>query len=291
MKKSSVLSEKTIKAIKKFIEKKKTEDNLMDQFPNTVLRDDVLEILGLYCTVVFYPLENEKNNGFHITGIPNRKGIEQHFVFINTAQSAEKQVFTAAHELGHVWAVDRQIEMEANVSFNSQERECVINRFAAELLMPEEHFIKIADSEFRKYTDENGGLTLLSLLKMVASLMNYFMSPEKAVIKRLGEIGALDDETVNMLTNDNSSVESVAVRKIVSDTIAQIVRSNGYTDLQKGSHKKAIKGLQDLLEEAEAKHSVAQSKIISLRNTFGISEPESSDKLGEKIDVFTIKGS
>ena len=149
MKKSSVLSEKTIKAIKKFIEKKKTEDNLMDQFPNTVLRDDVLEILGLYCTVVFYPLENEKNNGFHITGIPNRKGIEQHFVFINTAQSAEKQVFTAAHELGHVWAVDRQIEMEANVSFNSQERECVINRFAAELLMPEEHFIKIADSEFQ----------------------------------------------------------------------------------------------------------------------------------------------
>ena len=144
------LSKEMVSAIKAFIQKKKKDDKLLDRFPNTILRDDVLKILEQYCTVVFYPFENEKNNGFHITGIPDRKGTEQHFVFINTAQSEEKQVFTAAHELGHVWEVDKKVEEETGAKLSPQMRECVINRFAAELLMPEDHFIKIANAEFQK---------------------------------------------------------------------------------------------------------------------------------------------
>lgn len=291
MGKNVELSEEIVNDIKAFIEKKQTDDNLQDKFPNKVLRDDVLEILDLYCTVVYYPFENDHNNGFHITGIPNRNGGEEHFVFINTAPSVEKQVFTAAHELGHVWEVDKTIAKKHRAEYDADTCESIINRFAAELLMPEAQFIKIANDEFLKYKDGSTSLTILNLLKLVASLMNYFLAPEKAVIRRLGEIGALDKSTVQMLTEDDSSIDNISVRKIVSETISEIVKSNGYTDLQKGSQKKTIKDLQDLLEEAEAKQSVAQSKIDSLRAIFDISEPKNSKELDEKIDVFSIKGS
>lgn len=57
-------------SLKSFIIKKFEEDNLRDFFQNSLLRDDVLELLDRYCTVVYYPLENEGNNGFHVTEVP-----------------------------------------------------------------------------------------------------------------------------------------------------------------------------------------------------------------------------
>lgn len=34
----------------------------------------------------------------------------EHFVFINTDKVVQEQVWTAAHELGHVWQVDRFVK-------------------------------------------------------------------------------------------------------------------------------------------------------------------------------------
>ena len=109
MERFEVLPKDVVKEIIAYKEQKWRENDLSPRFPNVIIKDNILNILDLFCTVLYYPLEDEKNNGFHLTGLPNRKGQEQHFVFINTAQSLEKQVFTAAHELGHIWEVDEHI--------------------------------------------------------------------------------------------------------------------------------------------------------------------------------------
>lgn len=36
---------------------------------NTAIRDSIFDILENECTVIYYPLENEKNRGFHIKKI------------------------------------------------------------------------------------------------------------------------------------------------------------------------------------------------------------------------------
>lgn len=63
----------------------------LEEFPNTLLRSDVLQLLEKYCTVIYYPLDEQSNNGFHVTGIPDKNGVLKHFVFLNTNQTIEKQ--------------------------------------------------------------------------------------------------------------------------------------------------------------------------------------------------------
>ena len=38
---------------------------------NKIIRDDVFGILEKYCTVLYYPMPNERNRGFHIKKIVN----------------------------------------------------------------------------------------------------------------------------------------------------------------------------------------------------------------------------
>ena len=82
-----------ITAIKEFV----LQNNLNT---DNLLRDEIFSVLEQYCTVLYYPQENEENDGCHIKRLVNDKIVN--FVFINTHKSIEKQVFTAAHELGHI---------------------------------------------------------------------------------------------------------------------------------------------------------------------------------------------
>ena len=51
---------------------------------NTAIRDSIFSILENHCTVIYYPMENEKNRGFHIKKIV--KDNLEDFVYINTAK-------------------------------------------------------------------------------------------------------------------------------------------------------------------------------------------------------------
>lgn len=70
----SELQDEIVETIRKCINRNMQQDEIQALFPNQVLRDDVLELLNRYCTVVYYPLEDENNNGFHITDIPDKNG-------------------------------------------------------------------------------------------------------------------------------------------------------------------------------------------------------------------------
>ena len=129
----SILSEEIVLKIRKEVEKIKEEYQIV----NPIVRSDIFEILDNICVVLRYPLDNdEEANGIHVERWI--KG-EKDFVFINTSNSIEKQIYTAAHELGHVWKIDEKVLAEVDETVDS---EAIINRFAAELLMPSEIFKK-----------------------------------------------------------------------------------------------------------------------------------------------------
>lgn len=62
---------------------------------NAIVRDDIFTILEKHCTVLYYPIEDERNCGFHIKKIVN--DTLEEFIYINTAKPLEEQIFAAAH--------------------------------------------------------------------------------------------------------------------------------------------------------------------------------------------------
>lgn len=246
-----------------FIKEKINNEELDTLFPNKLLREDVLELLEHFCKVVYYPLEQEDNNGFHINDMI-LAGKKENFVFINTAQTMEKQVFTAAHELGHIWNVDDYAVNIGLIEDTIEKREMLINRFAAVLLMPKDDYQKIFQEIYCRYVGENGKITLENLLHFIVEMMNYFFVPEKAIVCRLCELGYLSEELADALISDND----------ITNAVKAIIANSGYVKFQKPSMKKWIKGLPEILEKASENKVVSEAKIEKMRDIFNISNTQ-----------------
>ena len=254
------------RSLKSFIAKKFEEDNLRDFFQNSLLRDDVLELLDRYCTVVYYPIENEGNNGFHVTGIPFVDGTRHNFVFINTAQTIEKQVFTAAHELGHIWNVDEYIISELNLDSSTEMREMIINRFAAILLIPNENFSTAVRAGLKALGNNDGKtITFENLLKLVVTLMNQFYVPMKAIVLRLVETSFFKPDFAELFLGYDKIPEDFFTQRV-----KELVIEMGYTKFIQPSRKKWIEGLAEKLDIVEREGLVSPSKIAHMREMFDL---------------------
>ena len=282
---SSILPNSIAKEIVCFKGKKWQEENLSNLYPNKILRGDVLEILEKYCTVIYYPLPNERNNGFQLNGIPDKRGNEHHFVFINSNQTIEKQVFTAAHELGHIWNIDEHIGNSFDLDLTEELREKIINRFAAELLIPEDEFNQAVNDFLVERIYETGKISFLNLSKLIASLMNFFLVPKTAVIMRLEETNYLSHDSVNILLGRSSNKDYKKIEEAMSDAISRTIKEEGYIELQKGNGKKWVSGLADLLDKAETNHTVSQSKIDHMRNLFDLARYNKIQELDQPIEI------
>lgn len=274
-------------SIKKFIDKMYERDNLLVSFPNPLLREDVLDMLDKYCTVVYYPLEKEENNGFRLKGVPFADGTLHDFVFINTAQTMEKQVFTAAHELGHIWNVDEFVIDDLNWEDTPDLREHIINRFAAVLLIPYEEFIASVKEGLQELGNKDKHvITYENLLKMIVSLMNQFFAPMKAIVLRLIELKIFKQDIASVLFG-YASLSSEEVENRKNELIAEF----GYTKLQNPSNKKWIEGLAENLDIAEQNGLVSQNKIRIMREKFGLKPASSTvSGLNEVISLNTQEG-
>lgn len=262
----NVLKKEAEDLIKAFIEKQFRRDGLESAFPNRLLRDDVLELLDRYCTVVYYPLENEENNGFHITDIPFSDGTKHNFVFINTAQTIEKQVFTAAHELGHIWNVDDYVIQKLKCEGSTDTREMIINRFAAVLLIPAENFKMSVRAGVDELGDrEKQTITFGNLLRLVVILMNQFYVPMKAIVLRFAELGIFQDHIVDLLLG-RGELPAGDLELLVKEQITEM----GYTRFLSPTRKKWIEGLSEKLEIAERENLADPRKIAHMRKMFDL---------------------
>ena len=265
--------------IQHLIQHRFEEDDIRTRFPNLLLREDALALLDEYCTVVYYPLEGEKNNGFHIK-IPDASGEERHFVYINTAQTIEKQAFTAAHELGHIWKVDQLVAEQCGLLLNEKLGEQIINRFAAELLLPEGLFRRLYTREYRKWQIENGKIVIRDMFKVIVALMDQFFAPAKSIIYRCLELDYINEQGCKLLLGETSALPN----RIIDSVIQETIRDNGYTQFQTPTKKKSINGLADLLNRAEAQGDISQGKIDHLRALFDLRPPVTDEQIDELLN-------
>ena len=250
----SNLIERIIRRIQGLADELKKKNGII----NEIIRDDVLQILqACDCTVLYFPLDDGDGgcDGCHLVKPVN--GRMEQFVFINTNNTRERQAFTAAHELGHVWKVDERLKEE----FPDEEinDEVAINRFAAELLMPENFFVRVLNEYLKKISYAGPKIKLNDLVKVIAYLMNYFFVPYKSVVLRLNEVKRLD-ERYNEKVLDYKD----------SNLLKDIIMTEQYTRLGIKNKIKSMDNLQEYLLEAEEKKVINATKANNIRNTFDI---------------------
>lgn len=238
---------------------------------NMIIKDDIFGILEKHCTVVYYPIENEKNCGFHIKRYV-KDGLED-FVYINTAKTIAEQVFTAAHELGHVWGVaDRVWERagEKGVLENKIEEQ-IINRFAAELLMPTKEFQKTFQAHMEKLELDPRKLRLVDLVYVMVLQMNDYMVPYESVRRRTVETNIISSAVGEQLLKNE---------KIVL-TLVEAFSKDQNTMRDRVTAKKTIPGLRVLIEEAEKNKNVSPYIIKKIKKDFDIADINETDEMVE----------
>jgi hypothetical protein len=261
-----------VKEIRNLIDELKTENGIIDE----VVRDGVFNILQNLpdCTLVYYPIESEAVeegcDGCHV--VRTIKGHKEQLVFINTANTRERQAFSVAHELGHIWNVDGRLR--ERIPDEKFETEDIIDRFAAELLMPEKLFKELAQKKLDEFLDENHRLKMSDMIKVVAFLMDYFFTPYKATVLRLKEVQLISGKGVTLLLNYKDS-------KYVSDIIVE----NQYVRLGIRTNQKSVANLQENLALIEERRLFTDNKINAIRKKFNIEPLQSRENVESLIEI------
>ncbi|MBE5912366.1 ImmA/IrrE family metallo-endopeptidase [Pseudobutyrivibrio sp.] len=201
------------------------------KFEERPLKEGVFNILRKYAVLVFYPLEeNEENDAFLLRDMP-WEGDKKHFVFINSAKTKEKQVFAAAHELGHILGIIDYLGIDKT------QEELVVNRMAAEILMPEDLFLE----RIRKLGIKKQ-LTKELFLEIVIGVMNEFSCTFEAVVLRFYELGLLE----------RSDAEAFIFKKAIDnqdDYVHRIIVEKKFEELLVVTKEKNIDGLSQIINE------------------------------------------
>lgn len=248
---------------------------------NLVIRDDVFKILDSHCKVIYYPLENENINGFHITRMVCNETL--HFVYLNTWNTLERQAFTAAHELGHIWGAYSKVkqkfpEIDDYVKINSDDppEEFVANKFAAQLLMPYDQFTDAVKDALNDIDYNGKSISKINLLRLIAKLMDTFLVDYKAVTRRLNEIGRLRPDVYDIVQKYEDSAD-------FEKTFSNILKEGGHSRLNRRTEDRNISDLTDIIRKAEKKDCLLLSTIELLKEEFLISTTELLDKDSEVV--------
>lgn len=238
---------------------------------NMIIRDDIFGILEKYCTVVYYPIENEINCGFHTQRFVKDK--LEHFVYINTAKTVAEQVFAAAHELGHVWGVATRVWELAREQgeLESKIEERIINRFAAELLMPEKEFRKTFSVHMEKLGFDSKRLRFVDLIHVMVLQMNDYMVPYESVRRR-----AIETKIINPKLGEVLSENREAILPLVN-----AFSKDQNTMLDRVTAKKTIPGLRNLLEKVGKNGKMSIYMINRIKKDFDIDDIDGTDDIVE----------
>ena len=264
-------SPETVRIIKSFIEKK-LEEKHIEVIP---IREDVFAILSRECKLLYYPLDDDGIKGCHVEKVLD--GETTPFVFINTKKSPLEQSWTAAHELGHVWKVDEYVKNED--SHNTYESEDIVNRFASELLLPEELFV---DELYRWLKDNNiqiekdYSMSKKQFMSTIAYLMNAFASPYKAVIKRLVELGYISKE--------NEEPYILAFGNNIDD-YKELMQTNYFLRLKDKYEAYSMESVGSDIDELERRNAISERVAKAYREMFHIVKEDTSDEtfiIGDK---------
>ncbi|MCM1264540.1 MAG: ImmA/IrrE family metallo-endopeptidase [Butyrivibrio sp.] len=246
-------NEQVVLVIQEFITDKKREKNIV----NEVIRDDVFAILRNECVVLYYALDDSKIEGCHV--IKPLNGRLEQFVFINTTKAVQEQTWTAAHELGHVWKVDSYVKEKLNqVDLDS---EALVNRFAAELLLPEDIFVQELNNKLKEYNYKGPRMYTEMMVRLVTYLMNYFCTPYKAIIRRFIELGYIEEGAELQYLKGFEEQKELYKRLIVE---------NQYTRLETVNRAFSMASIEKDISLLEQYGVYSDEKIARLRKIFNL---------------------
>lgn len=239
----------------------------------------IFDVIEKECIVVYYPImdADETNDGFFLPSIPLKNGEYRNIIFINTFQTEEKQVFIAAHEYGHYLKVADVVNNKCGTQIDN---EIIVNRFAAELLMPRDLFRRFFVEKFKDIGKDKKSVGLIRLFDCIVATMEHFSVPYNAVVIRLVETGLIRREDGIKLVDGDEQLTLDDIENIVNQRIVD----GEYNVLRTSSHKKNISGLKELLDKAEEQGNISQAKIDRLRENFGI-VTVGADVLEEEIKI------
>lgn len=254
-------NEQVVSVIQEFITSKKEEKNIV----NEIIRDDVFAILRNECVVLYYALDDSKIEGCHV--IKPLNGRMEQFVFINTTKAIQEQTWTAAHELGHVWKVDSYVkEKLGQYDLDSED---LVNRFAAELLLPKQIFIKELNNKLDEYDYKGPRMYTEMMVRLVTYLMNYFCTPYKAIIRRFFELGYIEADAEQDFLKGFEEQKELYKRLIVE---------NQYTRLETVNKAFSMASMEKDISLLEKNGVYSDKKIARLREMFHL---ERTDVKGE----------
>ena len=188
------------------------------------------------------------------------------FVYINTDKPMAEQIFTAAHELGHIFEVAEKVWKMLGYSGmpTEKEEEDITNRFAAELLMPAVGI-------------KNGKIKLDDLIRVIVMQMNTFLVPYEAVRRRLMETALIPKRVADFL---ESKEEILLLVNLLTKY------QNSY--LEKGTEIKTISGIRELIEKAEMQENIDDYLVKRIKRDLEIVDmPETAEleiTIGDKVN-------
>ena len=252
---------------------------------DAAIGDYIFKILNDECILIVKPTPELQD----LDGFSEEKVIDNSIrtvVYINTVKTKEKQNFCAAHELGHRYKLDVQIKDKfPNEVYYPVED--IMNRFAAELMLPENGFKKHVSKyldECDGETDESGKkiISFSDALKMITQLMDFYYVPYKAVVKRLEETGRFTQRDCEMLEKYDANPEGRAV-------VEKYISENGFTRLRTPDHKiqyslPVEKNLQDILTNPEITKYMSSQEIEKYMHERGLT-PESAELIQNIRDI------
>lgn len=254
----TLLDQDMIGVIQRKIKELRDKNNVV----NTILRDDVFMLLEAQkdCTVLYYPLE-DTIEGFRIRKYVGDR--REEFIFINTANKEDIQIFTAAHELGHIIGIDKMVCAELGIENpDKKQKEDIIDRFAAELLMDYTAFTKLADIKLKEFVTDKNQISLEGMLRTITFLMDSFMAPYDAVVRRFHEVGKIDAETMAYLQD----------RKIITEALVDKVSEEGKYKRIKPTRTKSFGDLTRYLEKLDEAGEISEKRLERIMRQFDLND-------------------
>lgn len=252
MKKFNILNEKDIYEVQEDV--KKIKSNFNGDIKKFARDENII--------LMYLPInQSHEKTSFSSVYMYLRKD-DIHFIGINSSDYYDNQLFAIAHELYHHYEKD-DIHL-SRISLDDQEqnkREARANRFAAELLLSKDD-LKREIKKMNNYSLDMNKCTIEKIYRLIAKLQCEYKLPYKAIVRRLIEVDAINEEKYNLLYSINPREEDskyynigIGMDKDVFKRLNEVTKEYGIegTDLEDilGNFEDGFIDITELIEDLD----------------------------------------
>lgn len=247
-----------------------TQIERINYHDNKPVGENIFELLEKKSIVLYYPLLNEKSNGMHIDRHEN--GVNKHYVYINTGKPYYDQIFTAAHELGHIINISDLVNEQ--VPDCNEMEENIVDRFAAEILMPRDMFLA-QWKFFAKDIKKDNKIKVVDFLHSATKQMIFFKVSFASVLLRLAE---LQEYQIVFLKKLFKLVDANLIHRVIQSLL---VKYNSNIDLP--TSKKYITNLYDVYKEKIDTLGENDYNVLEIEKCFDINKDTINEDINKEI--------